>query len=479
MPHRCSCPVAAAILLALLSPVRPCPAWQSDHAISGHAERPAPAPGAAKVEWLRAHSSPIATPPADPDDFDDLAPIMAAVGDSTMVLLGELTHGDAEAHALKVRLVRFLHQRMNFDVLVWESGMFDCEEMNKELAGDRPIERVARLGVFAHWSEGSESFPVFEYARSTLNSARPLRMAGFDIQTSGTAGWSMYPTFAEWLADPPVITSEVKGYLDALLADAGKIAQAADPRTEQQRIDLALRALAPTLCEAHRARREEVIAAHGEREYLFRQRCLDNAVVFAEMLAANDRYQQTQSGEDFRWSYNIREAANADNLLWLARERFAGRKLIVWCHNMHLFVGVTGLVNLAGPELPASATTDDRGRALNVMDSTGRRVKQALGDKAYVLGVMAHSGAWSWLGNPPIEYAPAERGSIEELLHAVGSPTLFLDLRPVRADPSHWLNAPLSGRINQQQPITAQSVWPRGYDGILYVDRMTPRHQRS
>lgn len=436
-------------------------------------------PDEARVEWLKAHAAPIGlVAQAEPDDFKDLEPVQAAIGDSSMVLMGELTHGDAEAFALKVRLIKFFHQRMGFDVLVWESGLFDCEEMNQALLGDKPIADVARLGVFGHWSQGVESFPVFEYARSTLNTARRLQMAGFDIQTSGTAGWSMYPTFAEWLADPRVITNEVRVYLDSLLADARKIAQAADPKGEQHRIDLALRTLAPTLADAHRDHRADVVAAHGEREYLFRQRCLDNAVAFAEMLAVNDKYQQTQSGEDFRWSYNIREAANADNLLWLARERFAGRKLIVWCHNMHLFAGVTGLVNIAGPELPANARTDDRGRVLNVMDSTGRRVKQALGDSAYVLGVMAHSGAWSWLGNPPIDYAPAETDSIEELLHAVGSPTLFLDLRQVRADASHWLNSPLNGRISQQQPITAQSVWPRAYDGILFVDRMSPRHQR-
>lgn len=112
------------------------------------------------------------------------------------------------------------------------------------------------------------------------------------------------------------------------------------------------------------------------------------------------------------------------------------------------------------------------------MDSTGRAVKQALGDKAYVLGVMAHSGTWSWLGNPPIDYAAAEPGSMEELLHAVGSPSLFLDLRPVRADASHWLNQPRPGRINQQQPVSSQTAWPKAYDGVLFIDRMSPRHQR-
>lgn len=449
-----------------------CPAQQA----SPPTVQPSPAvPDQAQVAWLRAHAAPISIAPAEPDDFKDLAPLKAAIGDSTMVLMGELTHGDAEAFTLKVRLVKFLHQQMGFEVLVWESGLFDCEEMNEALAGDKPIADVARMGVFSHWSQGVESLPVFEYARSTQNTARRLRMSGFDIQNSGTAGWSMYPTFAGWLSDPLVITNEVKAYLESLFADARKMSQAADPRAEQRRIDMALRTLAPSLAEAHRSHRDEIISAFGEREYAYRQRCLENAVAFGEMMAADEKYQQSQSGEDFRWAYNVREAANAEVLLWLARERYPDRKLIVWCHNSHLFVGVTGLLNIAGADLPANAQTDSRGRLLNLMDSTGRAVKQALGDKAYVLGVMAHSGTWSWLGNPPIEYAAAEPGSMEELLHAAGSPTCFLDLRPVRADASHWLNQPRPGRINQQQPVSSQTSWPKAYDGILFIDRMLPR----
>ncbi|MBL8760755.1 MAG: hypothetical protein JNL50_05565, partial [Phycisphaerae bacterium] len=262
MPRRYSRLVPVAFGLVWFGFTAPLAAQQA----SRPAAEPGPgvlvAPDPSKVEWLRLHSSPISMAlGAVPDDFKDLEPLRAAIGDSTMVLLGELTHGDAEAFALKARLVTFLHQRMSFDVLVWESGLFDCEEMDRALASESPIADVARMGVFGHWSTGVESFPVFEYARSTRDSARPLRMAGFDIQNSGTAGWTMYPTFAEWLSDPLVITKEVKASLDSLFADARKMSQAADPAGEQRRIELALRALSPVLADAHRSRRAEVVAA--------------------------------------------------------------------------------------------------------------------------------------------------------------------------------------------------------------------------
>ncbi len=51
------------------------------------------------------------------DDFSDLAPLAAAIGDARIVQLGETTHGDGAAFLAKVRLVKFLHQHHGFDVL--------------------------------------------------------------------------------------------------------------------------------------------------------------------------------------------------------------------------------------------------------------------------------------------------------------------------------------------------------------------------
>jgi erythromycin esterase len=56
-------------------------------------------------------------------DFTDLEPLVNAIGDATIVQLGESSHGAGAAFSAKVRLIRFLHQRMGFDAVVWESGM--------------------------------------------------------------------------------------------------------------------------------------------------------------------------------------------------------------------------------------------------------------------------------------------------------------------------------------------------------------------
>ena len=57
------------------------------------------------------------------------------------------------------------------------------------------------------------------------------------------------------------------------------------------------------------------------------------------MLTSTVRYARFWWNADFAKPVpavmNIRDAQMADNLLWLARERYAGRKIIVWAATSH------------------------------------------------------------------------------------------------------------------------------------------------
>jgi erythromycin esterase len=57
-------------------------------------------------------------------DYRDLLPFAQAIGQARVVALGEQTHGGAEEFLLKTRLVKYLHEKMGFDVLLLESGFY-------------------------------------------------------------------------------------------------------------------------------------------------------------------------------------------------------------------------------------------------------------------------------------------------------------------------------------------------------------------
>src|SRR6476646_9124695 len=83
-------------------------------------------PADPRAAWLAQHAHPLRTLAIGDDDFSDLAPLGQAIGRRRIVLLGEQTHGDGATFEAKGRIVRYLHERLGFDLLVFESGFYDC-----------------------------------------------------------------------------------------------------------------------------------------------------------------------------------------------------------------------------------------------------------------------------------------------------------------------------------------------------------------
>jgi erythromycin esterase len=400
-----------------------------------------------RVAWLRSNAVPF----ADSSSDGDLDRIGRALQGVDVVFLGESSHGDGGAHLARVRLVRYLHEQLGFDVIVWEAGTREAVAFDSLLGTSAPLGSIAATTLYPWWAPSAELRPMLEYIRSTRRTSRPLTFAGFDIQRSGPIEAlvsDLRRAFAQAgnsALFPKALDDSLSLQLKRLQASTGA------PRDSvEETIERMIHAATPELRQRFESARNVLRRRVGARETALLSRILFNLTSNAEQLAA--------SGVA---SYNIREQRNAENIVWLLRERYPGRKLIVWSHNVH---AINTRFTQRFDGVAAAA-------AENTRDATARIVHDSLGARAYSVIVASYDGAWAFPNGQRTELPAAAPGSFVDLMHGTGMPRAFLDFRG--AHPA-WLNEPLIGTLNTQSPARYPIVWPRATDGILFVDRMTP-----
>jgi len=104
-----------------------------------------------RVEELGRFAQPVRTIDPQDDDFSDLDFLESRLEGVRIVLLGESHHGNGSDFLGKTRLVKFLHQRLGFNVLVFEAGLYDMEKAWRSIQSDQPSERVLAERLWRVW----------------------------------------------------------------------------------------------------------------------------------------------------------------------------------------------------------------------------------------------------------------------------------------------------------------------------------------
>lgn len=411
-----------------------------------------------RVEWIREHGVAVRGIDPEDEDFSDLIPLMDLIGEARIVQLGEASHGAGTEFKAKARLIRFLHQMMGFDVLVWESGMYDCREMNRALRSGKPFMEAAAQGIFSIWSM-EETRPLFEYARDSFSTDRPLEMAGFDEQfSSRNAAERFHADLAAFL-DSVETGYPDPGSREILSELMRKLNRREFGWSDFERLESCLDGIEKGITRD----KALFLSRHAPREVEFFCRTLLNLRVFSRSTA--QREQAKRSGEPFsvNESWNSRDRQNGDNMLWLIREYFRGRKLIVWAHNGHV-------MNCVYRPDWRSVSLD---REEAGMVPVGVYLHEALGDQVYTVGFLGFKGRHGIRGVDPVEIPPFPEEALEALCARTGIPHIFLDFRRLDDDPGHWLRRPLKmgGRSYFAEELPD---WTRAYDAVFFNAEIAP-----
>ena len=401
--------------------------------------------------WLDENHHPIRSSSARDTDFSDLAFLKGVIGSRRIVQLGESGHGVAEFTGTKVRLVQFLHQEMGFDVIAFESGLWECFRANEDMEGLSATDAM-RTSIFSMWQAG-EMVPLFESIKASRTTARPLALAGFDVEPTSNAVRSF--------GDRAPQLRQVIGVFDPALAEAAFAVDSAWATVPSRTVYA--RAEGDRLAPFYRQLSAEVTAHAADIARAFPHRPGLAAALAASLSGTTAYIGKHQAGTDTYEGYwagiSLRDRGMADNLTVILEQLFPGKKVIVWAHNFHVQRDAAGMG--PGPGIRAHLKT------------MGSWVHERHGPDVYSVGLFMHHGAAAWNDRRIYTVTPAEPGSIEELFGTLSTPIAFVRLTGVPYSlGASWMYQTMAAKEWGVTPVT---FVPRDqFDALLFFQLVHP-----
>lgn len=399
--------------------------------------------------------------------LDDVAPIVEAIGDARLVLLGEATHGSFEFYRLRTRISQRLIEERGFDALAVEADWPDALRVSRYVQGggaDRDaLAALAGFRRFPRWMwRNHEILELVTWLRRRNRGVQPARRAGFFGLDLYSLGASLAAVIAHLdRVDPPAAARARQRYacFDAFgdhpqyygYATTFGLARDCEEQVLTQLVELSR--------QPGRHFHGDGAAEDDERFYA-RQNALvvKNAEAYYRAMFA-----------DGHAAWNLRDTHMADTLeaLLAHLEARLGRpaRVVVWAHNSHLG--------------DARATS----WALRGQINLGQLVRERGSAPAFTLGFTTHQGsvaaASDW--DEPVEHKalrPSRPDSVERLLHDSGLSLFLLPLTGRRALSAALQETRLEravGVIYRPETELASHYFgaslPGQFDAVLHVDR--------
>lgn len=408
------------------------------------------------VEPIRALAHTVA--PNDPLD-----PLIEAIGDARVVLLGESSHGTHEYYTRRAKLSRRLIKEKGFNFVAVEGDWPDCYEVNRFVKGWRDSGESAR-----HVLQEFDRWPTWMWANwEVVALAEWLQKHNRELPEGEKTGFYGLDMYSLW-ESMDALMAHLQQFHPEALEDAMEAMSCFEPFNRQGQEYAWYTRLAGQDCENEvvdllTRLRSAPIRHPDDPEAHF------NAEQNAEVAVGAERYYRTMVRADGD-SWNIRDTHMADCLERLLQHHGPSSKAIVWEHNTH--VGDARYTDMA-----------DAG-----MVNIGQLARERYGDgDVFIVGFGSHGGsviAGNRWGAPMrrMPVPPAKEDSWDQVIHlAQPSDQLlisedFKDLDGFRVPRGHRaigvVYDPNAERFGNYVP----TYLVHRYDAFIHVDQTQALH---
>lgn len=358
----------------------------------------------------------------DSEDFSDLTFIDSLINDKKIVFLGESQHGINDFNILKYRLIRYLHQKHGFNVVIFESGIGACGLTNLVKDSLTGMEMLVH-SLMGIWRVKGNC-KMMDYLRDNN-----MELMGVD---PNNAALGMNVTQYNYvLKDERLSKNLVK--MDSLMFYEYQIPKNnffhnKENFTEQVLDSVSSYLINEYLIHLNQIKRNNHIN-NNQKKILIKM--IESKV---QVLSTSNN----KSDSNFFITNNERDSLMAFNLEYLKDSLYPNQKIIVWAHNAHI------------SKISAN-------KYLNGGGAIGSFLSEETKKESYVIGLYSVSGSYSW-GNSPPQDIKLRKRSLEYSYQSFTTKALFVKCNMIK-----------SKKYYHGIPDYFKSNISKLYDGVIFI----------